>query len=125
MSSPVSQADTPPRSAFVLLALIVGAIVANINLSIANVALPTIGSELGASQDQLNMIAEAFALGLASTVLYLGAIGDRYGRKMLFIIGAVLTIPTACMSAWAPNAEFLAFARLASPQQCCFRRRFR
>ena len=69
MSAPVSQTDTPPRSGLVLLALIVGAIVANINLSIANVALPTIGSDLGASQDQLNTIAEAFALGLASTVL--------------------------------------------------------
>ena len=114
MTSPGSRTDTPPRSALVLLALIVGAIVANINLSIANVALPTIGSDLNASQDQLNMIAEAFALGLASTVLYLGAIGDRYGRKLLFIIGAILTIPTACMSAWAPNAEFLAVARLTS-----------
>ncbi|CAB4658290.1 unannotated protein [freshwater metagenome] len=114
MSSPASQAETPPRSGLVLLALIVGAIVANINLSIANVALPTIGSDLGASQDQLNLIAEAFALGLASTVLYLGAIGDRYGRKMLFVIGAIMTIPTACMSAWAPNAEFLAFSRLTA-----------
>ena len=114
MSNPTVQADSPPRGGLILLALIVGAIVANINLSVANVALPTIGSQLNASQDQLNTIAEAFALGLASTVLYLGAIGDRYGRKMLFVIGAVLTVPTAMLSAWAPNAEFLATARLLS-----------
>jgi DHA2 family multidrug resistance protein-like MFS transporter len=114
MSNPVSQSERPSRSGLILLALIVGAIVANINLSVANVALPTIGSELNASQDQLNAIAEAFALGLASTVLYLGAIGDRYGRKMLFVIGAILTVPTAMLSAWAPNAELLAGARLLS-----------
>lgn len=107
MTSP----DRPPRSAFVLLALVVGAIVANINLSIANVALPTIGQDLDASQDQLTGIANAFALGLASTVLYLGTIGDRYGRKLLFVLGAVLTFPTAMMAAWAPNAEILTVAR--------------
>lgn len=94
-----------------LLALVVGAIVANINLSIANVALPTIGADLGASQDQLTSIANAFALGLASTVLYLGSIGDRYGRKLLFVLGATLTIPTAMLAAWSTSPEMLTIAR--------------
>ncbi|MDO8730954.1 MAG: MFS transporter [Actinomycetota bacterium] len=114
MSSTANRPDSPPRGTFILLALVTGAIVANINLAVANVALPTIGADLGASQNQLDAIAEAFALGLASTVLYLGAIGDRYGRKMLFVLGAVLTVPTACMAAWAPSADFLVFARLCS-----------
>ncbi|MFM8155821.1 MAG: MFS transporter [Actinomycetes bacterium] len=103
--------DRPSRSAFVLLAMVTGAIVANINLSIANVALPTIGHDLSASQDQLTGIANAFALGLASTVLYLGTIGDRYGRKLLFTLGGILTIPTSLLAAWAPNAEMLTIAR--------------
>jgi MFS family permease len=102
----------PPRSSWVLLALVTGAIVSNINLSIANVALPTIGADLDATQDQLTSIANAFALGLASTVLYLGTIGDRYGRKLLFVAGCVLTVPTSMMAAWSPSAEFLTFARL-------------
>lgn len=72
VSAPEPASVRPPRSAFVLLALITGAIVANINLGIANVALPTIGADLGATQDQLTSVANAFALGLASTVLYLG-----------------------------------------------------
>ena len=114
VTSPASNSDSPPRGSLVLLALVTGAIVANINLAVANVALPTIGDDLGATQNQLDAIAEAFALGLASTVLYLGAIGDRYGRKMLFVLGAILTVPTACMAAWAPNADFLVFARLCS-----------
>ncbi len=113
--SPVgATGDRPPRSALVLLALITGAIVANINLSIANVALPTIGADLGATQDQLTSIADAFALGLASTVLYLGSIGDRYGRKLLFVLGAILTIPTAMLAAWAPSPEILILARFLS-----------
>lgn len=103
----------PPRSSLVLLALVTGAIVSNINLSIANVALPTIGADLGATQDQLTSIANAFALGLASTVLYLGTIGDRYGRKLLFVAGCILTVPTSMLAAWAPNPEFLTFARFA------------
>ena len=114
MSAPGSASERPARGGLILLALITGAIVANINLSVANVALPTIGSDLSATQDQLDSIADAFALGLASSVLYLGAVGDRYGRKRLFILGAILTVPTACMSAWAPNADFLVLARLAS-----------
>ena len=103
--------DRPSRSSLVLLALVTGAIVANINLSIANVALPTIGRELGATQDQLSNIADAFALGLAATVLYLGSVGDRYGRKLLFVLGCLLTIPTSMMAAWAPNADFLTLSR--------------
>lgn len=110
-SASTAQQDSPPRSGLVLLALVVGAIVANINLSIANVALPTIGRDLGASQDQLTSVANTFALGLAATVLYLGALGDRYGRKLLFIIGAVMTIPTSFLAAYAPNVEILIFAR--------------
>ena len=104
--------ERPPRSALVLLALVMGAVVANINLSVANVALPTIGADLGASQDQLTSIANAFALGLASTVLYLGSIGDRFGRKLLFVAGAVLTVPMAMLAAWAPTPEVLTLARL-------------
>lgn len=105
------QAQRPPRSGWVLFALVGGAIVANINLSVANVALPTIGDDLGASQDELTLVANAFALGLASTVLYLGSIGDRYGRKLLFVLGAVLTVPTAMLSAWAWDPQVLILAR--------------
>ena len=109
---PASVTDNrPSRISLVLLALVTGAIVANINLGIANVALPTIGRDLGATQDQLSNIADAFALGLASTVLYLGSVGDRYGRKLMFILGGLLTIPTSMMAAWAPNAQFLTMSR--------------
>ena len=111
MSSPTavtaSAGTAPPRSALVLTSLILGAVAANMNLGIANVALPTIGRDLGASQAQLTSVANAFTLGLACSVLYFGALGDRYGRKLMFKLGALFSIPTAVLSAYAPSTEVL------------------
>ena len=63
MAAPQSAA--PPRAAAILATLILGAAVANMNLSVANVALPTIGRDLQATQVSLNLIAVGFTLGLA------------------------------------------------------------
>ena len=106
-TAPANPGTAPPRSALVLTSLILGAIAANMNLGIANVALPSIGRELGASQAQLTSVANAFPLGLACSVLYFGALGDRYGRKLLFKLGAIFSIPTALLSAYAPSTEVL------------------
>ncbi len=106
--------EVPPRAAIILVTLIAGAFVANINLSIANVALPDIGRELGATTVQQTAVASMFTLGLASSVLYLGAIGDRYGRRRLLLLGAALTIPAGLASAYAPTVEFLIAARFVA-----------
>ena len=68
---------------------------ANLNLAVANVALPSIGKAFDASQTALNMIAVGTRSGLAASVLYLGAVGDRYGRKLLLIVGHRLAIPAS------------------------------
>src|SRR5512145_2392813 len=81
----------PARSGLVLVALILVAAVANLNLSVANVALPSIGAAFDSSQTTLNLIAVGYSLGLAASVLWLGAIGDRYGRKLLLVLGMVLS----------------------------------
>ncbi len=111
VDAPAIQA-APKRAGLVLTALILGAIVANINLSVANVALPDIGSSLDASQTQLNLIAVGCTLGLAMSVLYLGALGDRYGRKLMLSLGMILTVPASIISAWAPTADLLVFGRI-------------
>lgn len=105
---------SPPHAAIALLTLILGAFVANINLSIANVALPDIGRDLGATTVQQTMVASMFTMGLASSVLYLGAIGDRYGRRKLLLMGALLTIPAGIASAYAPTIDFLILARFVA-----------
>jgi MFS transporter, DHA2 family, multidrug resistance protein len=96
----------------VLVALILVAAVANLNLAVANVALPDIGKAFDASQSALNLVAVGYSLGLASSVLYLGALGDRYGRKMMLVFGMVLSVPACLIAAWAPNEEVLAAARV-------------
>ena len=78
-------ADTstaPARQGIVLGTLILVAAVANLPLAVANVALPDIGKAFDASQTQLNLVAVGYSLGLAASVLWLGAVGDRYGRKL-------------------------------------------
>jgi hypothetical protein len=95
--------ESPPRGGAILTVLILGAVVANINLAIANVALPSIGAALDSSQAELNLVAVGFTLGLASSVLYLGALADRYGRKPAMMLGAALSVPASLLAAWAPS----------------------
>jgi EmrB/QacA subfamily drug resistance transporter len=103
---------TPAHAALVLVALIMGATVANLNLAVANVALPDIGAAFDASQTQLNLVAVSYSLGLAASVLYLGAVGDRYGRKLMLLLGVALSVPACLLAAWAPSIEMLIAARL-------------
>ena len=64
------QPRPPPRApGLVLIALILVAAVANLNLAVANVALPSIGKAFDASQTTLNLIAVGYSLGLAASVL--------------------------------------------------------
>ena len=102
----------PAKAGWVLAALIAVAAVANLGLAVANVALPSIGKHFDASQTSLNLVAVAYSLGLAASVLYFGAVGDRYGRKLLLIIGVFLTVPADCLAAWAPSIEVLFIARV-------------
>jgi EmrB/QacA subfamily drug resistance transporter len=103
--------DTKGRT-WTLVALISVASVANLNLAVANVAVPDIGVHFQASQTQLNLVSVGFSLGLAGTVLYLGALGDRYGRKMMLVMGMLLTVPTSLLATWSPNIQILILARV-------------
>jgi MFS family permease len=100
------------RAGLVLGSLIAVAAVANLGLAVANVALPSIGKHFDASQTELNLVAVGYSLGLAASVLYFGAVGDRYGRKLLLILGMILTIPADCLAAWAPSIDVLFAARV-------------
>lgn len=106
-------ADVPQRAKPILWTLIIVAGVANLNLAVANVALPSIGKAFDASQTSLNMIAVGFSLGLAGSVVYLGAVGDRYGRKLLLLLGTGLSIPAALLAGFAWNELVLVIARIA------------
>ncbi len=103
---PAAPTSTGPGG-IVLASLILVAAVANLNLSVANVALPSIGKAFDASQVELNLVAVGFSLGLAASVLWFGALGDRHGRKMMLIIGTLLAIPASLLAAYAPTVDVL------------------
>ena len=108
----VTPTNQPARAGLVLGSLILVATVANLNLSVANVALPDIGRHFDASQTGLNLVAVAYSLGLAASVLWLGAVGDRHGRKMMLLVGTGLAVPASILAAWAPSLEVLICARI-------------
>jgi DHA2 family multidrug resistance protein-like MFS transporter len=102
----------PDRQGLVLTALILVAAVANLNLAVANTALPDIGKAFNASQTALDLIAVGYSLGLAASVLYLGALGDRYGRKLMLVLGTFLAIPASILAATASSVGVLIGARI-------------
>ncbi|HYH52595.1 MAG TPA: MFS transporter [Solirubrobacterales bacterium] len=106
------KSQSPERAGPILATLILVAAVANLNLAVANVALPDIGKAFDAGQTSVNLIAVGYSLGLAGSVLYLGAVGDRYGRKTMILFGMALSIPIAIFAALAPSADALFAARV-------------
>ena len=114
MQARMAGPSAPRRPVAALAALIAVAAVANLNLTVANVALPAIGTAFGSSQTTLDLIAVGYSLGLACSVLWLGAIGDRYGRKLMLLAGTGLAIPASLLAGYAPDDKVLALARLAA-----------
>ncbi len=102
----------PARATLVLATLIGVAAVANLNLAVANVALPDIGKAFDAGQTGLNLVAVGYSLGLAASVLYLGALGDRHGRKRMLVLGMAISIPASLIAGLAGSLEVLFLGRL-------------
>jgi DHA2 family multidrug resistance protein-like MFS transporter len=112
-SVPAGGTDGAPANARIILgSLILVAAVANLNLSVANVALPSIGKAFDSSQTMLNLIAVGYSLGLAASVLWFGALGDRYGRKLMIVLGMTLAIPASLVAGLAPSDTVLFAARI-------------
>jgi MFS transporter, DHA2 family, multidrug resistance protein len=113
LADPRGSSRVPTKAGLVLGTLIVVAAIANLPLAVANVALPDIGESFDASQTALNLVAVGYSLGLAASVLWLGAIGDRFGRKRLLVLGVCLSLPAGLAAAWAPTIDVLIVARIA------------
>ena len=82
-----------------------------LDITIVNVALPTIAKDLHASFSQIQWVIDAYALTLASMLLTAGALADLFGRRLVFSIGLVLFSLTSLLCALSPTAGVLVGAR--------------
>ncbi|MGW7581834.1 MFS transporter [Kitasatospora sp. NPDC054768] len=96
---------------WVLLATVLGSSMAMLDGTVVNVALPRIGADLGASLASLQWTLNAYLLTLAGLILLGGALGDRYGRRKVFLIGVVWFAIASAACAAAPNIHVLIAAR--------------
>jgi EmrB/QacA subfamily drug resistance transporter len=97
---------------WLLAVAVAGSGMAFLDGTVVNVALPDIGRDLGASTSALQWILNGYLLTLASLILLGGSLGDRYGRRRVFVLGIWLFTTASLLCAVAPNAELLIFARL-------------
>jgi EmrB/QacA subfamily drug resistance transporter len=94
-----------------VLATVLGSGMVMLDGTVVNVALRTIGSDLDASLSQLQWISNAYLLTLASLILLGGSLGDRLGRRRVFLVGVVWFAGASALCGLAPNAETLIAAR--------------
>jgi EmrB/QacA subfamily drug resistance transporter len=106
----VEYASTTGRG--VVVAAVLGSGMAMLDGTVVNVALKTIGRDLGASLAQLQWITNGYLLMLASLILLGGALGDRRGRRRVFVTGVVWFAVASLVCGIAPNAELLIAARV-------------
>ena len=95
----------------VLLAAVLASGMAFLDSTVVNVALPHLGAELDSGMAGLQWTVNAFLLTLASFVLLGGALGDRYGRRRVFVIGLVGFTAASLLCGLAPNVTLLVVAR--------------
>ena len=96
---------------WVLLASILGSGLAGLDATVVNVALPRLGRDLHAGFAGLQWTINGYTLTLASLILLGGSLGDRFGRKRVFLLGVVWFASASALCALAPNIEMLVAAR--------------
>ena len=97
---------------WVLLATVLASVMAFLDSSAVNVALPTIGRDLGASLAGLQWAVNGYTLALASLILLGGALGDRYGRRRVFVVGVVWFAAASLVCGLAQGTGQLVAARV-------------
>ncbi|HXW47565.1 MAG TPA: MFS transporter [Streptosporangiaceae bacterium] len=97
---------------WILLATVLGSSLVMIDMTVVNVALPTIGRHLGASLAGLQWTVTAYTLTLACLILLGGSLGDRTGRRRVFIAGVAWFALASALCGLAPDIGVLITARV-------------
>src|SRR5450631_3054460 len=95
------------RGRWVLLATILASGVAQLDATVVNVALPRIGKNLHVGLTSLQWTVNAYTLTLSGLLLLGGSLGDRLGRRRIFVVGVVWFTAASLGCALAPSAGVL------------------
>src|SRR5580692_9338039 len=108
----VTSSSTVQHSKLVLAATILASRLAFVDGSVVNVGLPAIQKSLHANASDLQWIVNAYLLPLSALLLFGGAAGDRFGRRLLLIVGTVVFAVASAGCALAPNMALLLAGRV-------------
>src|SRR5205085_11941184 len=102
---------TSARGRWVILATVLGSGMAFLDSTVVNIALPRIGTDLGIGLSGLQWTVNAYTLTLSGFLLLGGSLGDRYGRRLVFLVGVVWFAVASLACAVAPTGAALVAAR--------------
>lgn len=112
---PKSDETSPGKSKFsgtwILIATILGSSITFIDGTVVNVTLPVLQESLKTDTSQGQWVIESYALAISSLLLVGGALGDKFGRKRIFNLGIVIFTCSSVVCGFAPNINWLIFAR--------------
>jgi EmrB/QacA subfamily drug resistance transporter len=100
-----------PAGRWVLTAAVLGSAVVSLDATVVNIALPTIGEDFDAQVSGLQWTVNSYALTLAALILLGGSLGDRFGRRQVFVIGVIWFGAASLLCGLAPNLTTLILAR--------------
>ena len=100
-----------PAARWTIAIAVLGSGMAFLDSTVLIVALPEIGRDFDAPASSLQWILNAYLLTLASLILLGGSLGDRHGRRRVFMLGVAVFSAASLLCAVAPSAEFLSAAR--------------
>src|SRR6516165_110885 len=116
---PVSTMMVPDRradrsllsSSWTLVAMSLGYGVVQLDVTIVNTALGSIGASLGGGVSELQWVVSAYIIAFAAFILTAGALGDRIGARRMFMVGFAIFTAASLACALAPDAAALIAAR--------------
>lgn len=111
-ASPVGDEQPDPRRWVALAVLLIAGFMNLIDITIVNVALPSLQHSLGANSSQVEWIVAGYVLAFALGLLPFGRLGDIIGKRIIFIWGVVAFTVLSAACGFAPNIETLVVARL-------------
>jgi MFS family permease len=103
--------DVEVSERWILAAAIIGSSMAFIDGTVANVALPSIQSDLGATLAEAQWVVQVYALLLASLILVGGSLGDRFGHRRVFVLSISIFTLGSVGCAFAASIDQLVAAR--------------